>query len=340
MKKLNLIFVMLIFIISLNVNSQINQDCNGGITIGTNPVQSGTAAWLDIAGNRGSAGQRNFRVTFPIGVNLANTELSGLAQIGGQDWVWTALYAKKGNSTYSGYFDGYCYVNGNFYYSSDSRLKENFRNIESPLQSVLKLKGVKYDFLSETTSTSADVKEFNEKMRKDNLGFIAQDVVDIAPELVITDPASGKYAINYNGFLPLLVEALKEQQIIIESLQAEVQELMNSIGSTDKLKSASFSSNPTDLLGDSSSEGNILYQNGPNPFSQSTTIEYFILESISKAMICIYDMNGTQLKCIPIHLKGYGNIIIDGSELNAGMYLYSLISDGQLIDTKRMVLTD
>jgi hypothetical protein len=85
---------------------------------------------------------------------------------------------------------------------------------------------------------------------------------------------------------------------------------------------------------------NALYQNSPNPFSQTTTIEYFIADNVQKAMICIYDMNGTQLKSIQLHQRGDGSITINGNELKAGMYMYSLIADGHLVDTKRMVLTD
>lgn len=54
----------------------------------------------------------------------------------------------------------------------------------------------------------------------------------------------------------------------------------------------------------------------------------------------IYDMNGTQLKSIEIHQRGDGNITIYGDQLNAGMYLYNLIADGQVFDTKQMILTD
>ncbi|MGM0407862.1 MAG: hypothetical protein ACQERU_07745 [Bacteroidota bacterium] len=54
----------------------------------------------------------------------------------------------------------------------------------------------------------------------------------------------------------------------------------------------------------------------------------------------IYKMNTEQLKSIPLHLKGNGNIIIYGNELKAGMYLYALIADEKVIDTKPMVLTD
>lgn len=50
-------------------------------------------------------------------------------------------------------------------------------------------------------------------------------------------------------------------------------------------------------------------------------------------------MNGVQLKSYPITERGKGNVIIQGSELIAGMYLYALIADGEVIDTKRMILT-
>lgn len=50
-------------------------------------------------------------------------------------------------------------------------------------------------------------------------------------------------------------------------------------------------------------------------------------------------MNGTQLKNYSITQRGKGSITIQGSEFTAGMYLYALIADGKVIDTKRMILT-
>ncbi len=51
-------------------------------------------------------------------------------------------------------------------------------------------------------------------------------------------------------------------------------------------------------------------------------------------------MNGTQLKSIELHQKGDGSITLNGGELQAEMYMYSLVTDGQLIDTKQMLLTE
>ncbi|MFV0606045.1 MAG: hypothetical protein ACK5NK_09415 [Niabella sp.] len=51
-------------------------------------------------------------------------------------------------------------------------------------------------------------------------------------------------------------------------------------------------------------------------------------------------MTGTQLKTINLNQKGSGSEVISGSEFTAGMYLYSLVCDGKLVDTKQMLLTE
>ncbi len=292
--KRTLLLVVLIISLCTISHAQLSLNSQGAVTIGSSPSGS-NATWLNIYGNQGSSGQRNFRVTYPSGFGLTNTELAGLAHIG----VWTALYAKQGSASYAGYFDGYCYVNGNFYYTSDSRLKKNVRDINSPLGMILNMKGVQYDFLADSSINSPEVKDLRDKMSKGNYGFLAQDIMKISPELVVLDPASEKYAINYNGFIPILVEALKEQNITIEDLQQEIENLKKDAG---MLKSAS--NNNTGI----NTGKNILYQNTPNPFSQNSQIRYFIADNVTDAAIYIYDMNGTQLEKHELHQRGDGNI--------------------------------
>ena len=51
-------------------------------------------------------------------------------------------------------------------------------------------------------------------------------------------------------------------------------------------------------------------------------------------------MQGLQKKAFNITSKGKASILINGSELQAGMYLYTLIVDGKEVDTKKMILTE
>jgi hypothetical protein len=82
----------------------------------------------------------------------------------------------------------------------------------------------------------------------------------------------------------------------------------------------------------------ILYQNTPNPFSSNTEISCYLPEITQQALIYIYNLQGVELKSYSITQVGLNTIIINGSELSAGMYLYTLVVDNGVIDTKRMIL--
>ena len=56
------------------------------------------------------------------------------------------------------------------------------------------------------------------------VGFIAQDIEDVIPEIVSKN-REGFYSISYGSVTPILVEAIKEQQEIIESQQSEIDQL-------------------------------------------------------------------------------------------------------------------
>ena len=96
----------------------------------------------------------------------------------------------------------------------------------------------------------------------------------------------------------------------------------------------------TDIFIAESDQPAALYQNAPNPFSQSTEIKYYLPTSVNTAFLCIYDLNGRQLKQIRLMQRGNGSQLISGSEFSAGIYLYALIADGKEIDVKRMILTE
>jgi trimeric autotransporter adhesin len=54
----------------------------------------------------------------------------------------------------------------------------------------------------------------------------------------------------------------------------------------------------------------------------------------------ICNIDNTILKIININQRGVGRIKISVNKLTAGMYLYSLVVDGKIVDTKQMLLTN
>ena len=81
----------------------------------------------------------------------------------------------------------------------------------------------------------------------------------------------------------------------------------------------------------------VLDQNTPNPFAESTTISYDIPVSFSDAKIIILDGQGSVLKVFKINDSGKGELTVYSENLSNGVYSYSLLVDGKVIDTKKMV---
>ncbi len=203
-----------------------------------------------------------------------------------------------------------------FVATSDRRFKKDIQPIPDGLAKIQKLNGVSYHWRKD---------EFKDRgfSDDDQLGFIAQDVAKVLPEAVMVDTA-GYFHMKYNMVIPVLTEAIKEQQTQIEELHKEIATLKNAIG----------------IKPSNGTSGAKIMQNTPNPFSEQTEISYFVPENAAKAFVNIYDMNGRQVSSYAISQKGEGKITINGTTLRAGMYLYALIIDGKEIDTKKMILTE
>jgi hypothetical protein len=80
-----------------------------------------------------------------------------------------------------------------------------------------------------------------------------------------------------------------------------------------------------------------LFQNIPNPFSQLTTIRYYLPDNIQKANLHISDLQGKLLKIFS--LAGKQSVQIEAGELSAGTFIYSLVIDDKIVDSKKMILT-
>lgn len=240
---------------------------------------------------------------------------------------------------------------------SDSLFKENITPLNHSLSDLSKLTAVSYKLKSTVNNSlsmasrsmssggktdkdqrdEAIFSQLREKQKKEpaRFGFIAQDVKDIYPQLVHTD-TSGYMYVDYVGMIPLLVNALTElkgqidvQETVITTLKDKITDLENG---SSALQTASDLNGMKDIIP-------ALYQNTPNPFSVSTKISYALPHDIRQADIYIYDMQGQQIRKIEITDRGESSITIQGSELSAGMYIYSLIADNREIDSKRMILT-
>lgn len=247
------------------------------------------------------------------------------------DWYGALGTASKRYG--SAYLD-HIYVNTYTTYPSDGRVKENVKDIENGLNKVLELRPISYD-IKESFYDSIPDKEGKqyamEHGGKNRIGFISQEVQQVMPELVSEEPQSGLLGINTIDMIPYLVQAIKEQQKEIEELK---EQLNKETGSAELKSTSVFTEEKTTDIPAS------LSQNKPNPFSSETRIEMYVPQSVANATLYIYDLQGKQVKSIIVTGRGATFETIHASELQAGLYIYSLVTDGKLVGSKQMVLTE
>jgi hypothetical protein len=102
--------------------------------------------------------------------------------------------------------------------ASDERLKTNISTMTGALESVKQIRPVTYEW-------DPEMQEHHRREGSD-IGFIAQELEEILPEVVVTRP-DGYKVIKYEKVVPLLLGAIKDQQALIESLMSRVEALEN-----------------------------------------------------------------------------------------------------------------
>ena len=254
---------------------------------------------------------------------------------------------------YAGYFDGAVKVYGNItasnlFVPTDNRLSENVvslterGNDTNTLDNLLGMNVIQYNMKSRIPNeipvgiendSTGNIREAYEYLKKDEMkmtarrhfGIDAEELQKTYPDLVL-EGQDGYLAVNYVELVPVLVKAIQELKQQVDELQGTA---------TSKRAPAKTS---TTNVGNRTAQKNILYQNTPNPAKEQTIIRYQLADNTKDAAICIFDMQGKMLKKLPVSSDN-DSVTINGYELGQGMFLYSLVINGQETDTKKMIIT-
>lgn len=249
--------------------------------------------------------------------------------------------------------------------TSDVRLKENVHSLQNSLGILEQVSGVTYNYkLSEikkyreqnevTVSTTSkmqndllvpsetisiekanknreeqneiDRKEVEDAARK-RIGFLAQDIQKVLPELVHTDE-NGVMSIDYIGFIPIIVESIKEMQETIQEQNEQIKYLQNILSeNANILRSVSTSVAGKSLVAEAR-----LYNR------ENASVSYSLPSTFTAANLHIFDIAGRLIK--KIELDSYSNILtIASSEIGYGTFVYALYIDGRKVDTLKKIVT-
>lgn len=218
MKNFSILFVLGFLSLSFTAFSQIKVDSNGNTTIKQGTFSQGNDAVLNL-------GDTNHFIKSIFGYGVRIGTLGTSVNLPS----WTGCVGINREPSYALDVNGSIRANTTVY-SSDERFKKDIKNLDSSIEKLKMLDGFSYIF----TNTEDFVKN-NRSNNNRSFGFIAQDFQKVYPELTYTDN-EGYLSIDYVSLIPVLVEATKQQQDIIDDLVARVKTMEDMINNLIKEK--------------------------------------------------------------------------------------------------------
>jgi hypothetical protein len=317
-------------LIGKNINNAI-QSVKLGVYAGNNPVPSAnTSIFVSSGAVYGVTDGSTDGGTAQYAAGVVGDVTNATFTLGRFGVLGIAGSAANGISTnlYGVFSIGRVGGTGAFIALSDENIKQKIKAEENIMDKLMQLQPMTYEFKQ---------KDYNNLALDNGLqhGIMAQNLEKVFPEMVVDvnppTPVDAKTGKAYNplqlkGIKPLqliavLVKAIQEQQAMIETQNKKIEALQN----------AAKTSN-------ANAKGYTLAQNVPNPFASSTTIQYTLPQNTGNALLAVFDLNGKMLLQYNL-AKSSNSIIINGNTLVPGMYIYSLIVNGNEVVSKKMVLT-
>jgi len=208
------------------------------------------------------------------------------------------------------------------------------KNIDVKDITMPQLKGVRmpgnkgFEMPKDILNKAKDITDEDNEVEKIQFtGFLAQDVDKAAKSIDYDfsgiDKSGNIMGLRYSDFVVPLVKAVQELSKQNEDLQKQIDELRAMISGNTKTAVT---------LSDASLE-----QNMPNPFKETTAIRYFIPAGSKNAQLTITDNLGRTFKQVTLNTKER-LVNVDATALSSGTYTYTLLVDGKLIESKKMVL--
>lgn len=196
---------------------------------------------------------------------------------------------------------------------SDAKYKKDVESINDALGKILRLDGKSYKW---------NISEFKEMNFNDKLqyGLIAQEVEKVLPALAYKSE-NGEYSVNYIGIIPILIEAIKQQQEQIIALQDG--------------QNTGFQKQNSDLINLKNTK---IISVSPNPSSDIIVISLNVEESVQDAKLVVYDLNGNIISSLNIKERR-NNITksLQKDNFDHGIYIVSLFINGKSLDTKKII---
>jgi len=274
-------------------------------------------------------------------------------------------------TNWAGLFTGPIFAGG-MQFGSDSLIKDNVQNLTNATSLLNQLNPVTFDYKQNNEFERLNFSEENQfgLIAQDVESFLPELVMDVTTPAEYDSTGNEVYpaltfkGLNYNAFIPILIKGFQEQNQLVDSLSNELAQkdslindvndrltllencLSNLLPLLCQINNSAIQENDEETQSElfhtlnlelNDGENIVLEQNIPNPFAERTVINYFLPESVNDAKIIFYSQEGRMINEMRITERGNGRVNVFGADLSKGIYSYTLICDGQVIATKKMV---
>ena len=247
---------------------------------------------------------------------------------------------------YAGYFDGNVKVTGSLQGDVVNSADVNAKNTQTlrPINSALdgiasanpfmyivrtQVPGIGTGIVLDSATQTGTVAPISDPVAPFGKSYYALDVNAVKqsfPALIIKDAQGNEY-VNYTQLVPILVQAIKE-------LKTELDDLKETVASSGTRKVNAATNIATNTL----DEGwGSISQNTPNPFTGQSTVRVSVPDDASDAYVDILTLNGASVKRIPVS-NGLSEVSLSSFEFAPGTYLYTLVVNGKVSETRRMIV--
>lgn len=217
------------------------------------------------------------------------------------------------------------YTTTGWAHSSDARLKTKIVPLENSLEKIIALHGVSYYWNNQPEDNK-------------QIGFIAQEVEKVFPEVIVKD-SEGNYSMVPQNLTAPIIEAIKEQQLLIEEKDKKIEAL------TEKLEQFELALLQNGIISEKKQSREIknkdiafLGSYDLKPGGSNASVNFYLPDGSKRAMITLYSANGALLQSIPVSANGHGTADLSVNLLSAGTYTCRLMLDGKMVDSKHLVI--
>ncbi|MBS1547362.1 MAG: tail fiber domain-containing protein [Bacteroidetes bacterium] len=303
--------------------------CHGlyGFAYGTGPVNYG------VYGKGSGTGQKNYGVYgYGAGTGSENYGVVGSANGGATNVRGVFGQAPIGTNSYAVYSEGDQFSStGSSWTTSDENLKTGIEDVGNGLDLIMQLEPKSYMFRT-------DEFPYLHLPGEHQYGLLAQDLEAVLPEMVRTihrpadvdstgaelNPSMDFKAVKYDGLVPLLISAVKQQQAMIAELQDRITACCSATGDHRALQNTQAQGNPATL----ESDLRII----PNPVADRTELRYTVgSEGTVRLSIAASDGRTLLVRDEGMRRAGAYSYIMDTTALAPGIYYCTLFVNKEMV---------